>query len=61
MTLGFQKFLSEVFVNGKFLKILPSKNFLLCGIAINWLPNNDNVTQYEQGLLIEMYETVTNS
>ena len=37
---------------------------LLVGVAnfrhyINWSPNNDHVTQYEQGLLIEMYEPVT--
>ena len=31
MGLGFRKFISEVFVNGKFLKILPSKNFPLYG------------------------------
>ena len=29
MALGFRKFISEVFVNGKFPKILPSKNFPL--------------------------------
>ena len=28
---GFRKFISEVFVNGKFPKILPSENFLLYG------------------------------
>ena len=32
MALGFRKFISEVFVNGKFPKILPSKNFPLYGI-----------------------------
>ena len=31
MVLGFQKFISEVFVNGKFPKILPSENFPLYG------------------------------
>ena len=39
---------------------------MLVGVAnfrhyINWSPNNDHVIQYEQGLLIEVYETVTNS
>ena len=28
---------------------------------INWSQNNDHVAQYEQRLLLEMYETVTNS
>ena len=32
MVLGFRKFISEVFVNGKFPKILPSENFPLYGI-----------------------------
>ena len=32
MALGFRKFISEVFVNGKFPKILPFENFLLYGI-----------------------------
>ena len=32
MALGFQKIISKVFVNGKFPKILPSKNFPLYGI-----------------------------
>ena len=31
MALGFRKFISEVFVNGKFPKILPSENFPLYG------------------------------
>ena len=31
MSLGFRKFISEVFMNGKFPKILPSKNFPLYG------------------------------
>ena len=31
MALGFQKFISEVFVNGKFPKILPFENFPLYG------------------------------
>ena len=32
MVHGFRKFISEVFVNGKFPKILPSKNFPLYGM-----------------------------
>ena len=32
MALGFQKFISKVFVNGKFPKILPSENFPLYGM-----------------------------
>ena len=32
MALSFRKFISEVFVNGKFPKILPSENFPLYGI-----------------------------
>ena len=35
MAHGFQKFISEVFVNGKFPKILSSKNFPLYGIYNN--------------------------
>ena len=31
MGLGFRKFISEVFVNGKFPKFLPSEIFLLYG------------------------------
>ena len=31
MALGFRKFISEVFVNGKFPKILPFENFPLYG------------------------------
>ena len=31
MSLGFRKFISEVFMNGKFPKILPSENFPLYG------------------------------
>ena len=31
MSLGFQKFISEVFMNGKFPKILSSENFPLYG------------------------------
>ena len=31
MALSFRKFISEVFVNGKFPKILPSENFPLYG------------------------------
>ena len=38
MGLGFRKFISEVFVNGKFLKILPSENFLLYGICTYHAP-----------------------
>ena len=34
MRLGFRKFISEVFVNGKFPKILPSKNFPLYGVCV---------------------------
>ena len=34
MSLGFRKFISEVFKNGKFPKILPSENFPLYGIHI---------------------------
>ena len=32
MELGFRKFISEVFVNGKFPKILPSEDFPLYGM-----------------------------
>ena len=31
MGIGFRKFISEVFVNGKFPKFLPSENFPLYG------------------------------
>ena len=31
MALGFRRFISEVFLNGKFPKILPSENFPLYG------------------------------
>ena len=34
MSLGFRKFISEMFMNGKFPKILPSENFPLYGIYI---------------------------
>ena len=34
MALGFWKFISKVFVNGKFPKILPSENFPLYGSYI---------------------------
>ena len=34
MAHDFRKFISEVFVNGKFPKILPSKNFPLYGILL---------------------------
>ena len=34
MSLGFRKFISEMFMNGKFPKILPSENFPLYGIII---------------------------
>ena len=34
MALGFRKFISKMFVNGKFPKILPSENFPLYGIYI---------------------------
>ena len=33
MSLGFRKFISEMFMNGKFPKILPSENFPLYGMA----------------------------
>ena len=33
MALGFRKFISEVFVNGKFPKILPFENFPLYGMS----------------------------
>ena len=33
MTLSFRKYISELFVNGKFPKILPSENFPLYGIS----------------------------
>ena len=33
MSLGFRKFISEMFMNGKFPKILPSENFPLYGIS----------------------------
>ena len=43
MALGFRKFISEVFVNGKFPKILPSENFPLYGMLINpHMPMNTN-------------------
>ena len=32
MALGFRNFISQMFVNGKFPKILPSENFSLYGI-----------------------------
>ena len=32
MAHGFRKFISEMFVNGKFPKILPSENFPLYGM-----------------------------
>ena len=32
MAYGFRKFISEMFVNGKFPKILPSEDFPLYGI-----------------------------
>ena len=35
MALSFQKIISEVFVNGKFPKILPSKTFPLYGMYVN--------------------------
>ena len=34
MVHGFRKFIFEVFVNGKFPKILPSKNFPLYGMYL---------------------------
>ena len=34
MSLGFRKFISEMFMNGKFPKILPSENFPLYGIYL---------------------------
>ena len=37
MALSFRKFISEVFVNGKFPKILPSENFPLYGIILTKL------------------------
>ena len=36
MSLGFRKFISEMFMNGKFPKILPSENFPLYGIYCTW-------------------------
>ena len=42
MAHGFRKFISEVFVNGKFQKILPSENFPLYGTS---LPFNCNYLQ----------------
>ena len=38
MAHGFRKFISEVFVNGKFLKILPSENFPLYGMMSMYVP-----------------------
>ena len=40
MALGFRKFISEVFVNGKFPKILPSENFPLYGSLFSKGPCN---------------------
>ena len=40
MAHGFRKFIFEVFVNGKFPKILPSENFLLYGMYVVLQPNN---------------------
>ena len=34
MALGLRKFISKVFVNGKFPKILPSENFPLYGSSV---------------------------
>ena len=34
MSLGFRKFISEMFMNGKFPKILPSENFPLYGMLL---------------------------
>ena len=39
MVHGFRKFISKVFVNGKFPKKLPSENFLLYGIC-DWIWEN---------------------
>ena len=36
MVLGFRKFISEVFVNGKFPKILPSENFTFQKFPAIW-------------------------
>ena len=43
MVLGFRKFISEVFVSGKFPKILPSKNFPLYG-TVYFFHNNDLIS-----------------
>ena len=45
MAHGFQKFISEVFVNGKFPKILPSKNFPLYSsyISLGKILVNNNI------------------
>ena len=37
MVLGFRKYISEMFVNGKFPKILPSENFPLYGMLLHIL------------------------
>ena len=39
MAHGFRKFISEVFVNGKFPKILPSENFPLYSKILRFVEN----------------------
>ena len=51
MALGFRKFISEVFVNDKFPKILPSENFPLYSIFNKRMHDlqfhtNDSVLNY---------------
>ena len=46
MSLGFRKFISEMFMNGKFPKILPSENFPLYG-TYETDPNNTFQALYE--------------
>ena len=48
MAHNFQKFISKVFANGKFPKILPSKNFSLYGIndtVVNNTKHKGSVTE----------------
>ena len=43
MALGFRKFISEVFVNGNFPKILPSENFPLYGSQFSRHKRNSTI------------------
>ena len=60
MALGFRKFISEMFVNGKFPKILPSENFPLYGSMTNsivYMQQNDKIEfQHEYIFTLLMYQ-----